>query len=142
MTTVPTRPGFYWAQWRASDHGHELPPVDDWQVVEVFENASDPDDPEYLLASVCGVAESELLANFNWGDGPLSIMPAMADAATDMRGALEQIAVIALEGSAASRWELTLKSILDVARRALAARHRPDDQRPDNQAIGAARAQR
>ncbi|QOF71442.1 hypothetical protein IG197_27480 [Aminobacter sp. SR38] len=42
---TPTKPGYYWAQWRKAVAGTrdaaELTPSDDWEPVQVFENALD-----------------------------------------------------------------------------------------------------
>ncbi len=69
---LPTKPGFYWAQWRISDHDHELPPVGIWEVVDLHINGGDPKGPEYMKVSICGVERSESPENFVWGDGPLT----------------------------------------------------------------------
>jgi hypothetical protein len=73
---TPTREGFWWAKWRICDQdNHEAQsylPSDKWEVVFVFENCLDEDDPEYLMVEVGGVAEGQSLENFIWGPGPLT----------------------------------------------------------------------
>src|SRR6185437_14279311 len=69
--TAPIKPGFYWAQWRISDHDQELPPVGTWDVVDLHINGGDPSDREYMKVSICGVERPESPENFVWGDGPL-----------------------------------------------------------------------
>ena len=70
-TTIPKKPGFYWAQWRISDYDHELPPVGTWEVVDLYINGGDPLGREYMKVSVCGVERAESPENFVWGEGPL-----------------------------------------------------------------------
>lgn len=75
---TPTTPGFYWARWLKAD-----PDTDDngegcvgvnaeWEVVEVYENSLDEQDDEYLRVCVCGVARSQSIENFEWGEGPIT----------------------------------------------------------------------
>lgn len=69
MSKAPTQPGHYWAQWRiAGDDTPEelLPPAGTWEVVEVWENSTDVDDPERLLVFVGGVVQGQALENFFW----------------------------------------------------------------------------
>lgn len=65
MTTypTPTKPG-------TADE-EEFTPCKKYEVVEVFENCIDKDDPEYLMVAVTGVARSQSIENFFWGPGPL-----------------------------------------------------------------------
>lgn len=72
--SIPTKPGFYWAQWRIIDDGSSTegtPPIGEWEVVQIFENCLDPTDPEYLRVFVGGEARSQSPENFFWGAGPL-----------------------------------------------------------------------
>lgn len=68
---APTEPGYYWAKWRiASDgthEGDELTPSDEWEIVQVNQNSSDPSDREYLSVSVSGVRETQWPDCFVWG---------------------------------------------------------------------------
>ncbi|MCA0278484.1 MAG: hypothetical protein LCH86_21005 [Proteobacteria bacterium] len=68
---TPTRPGYYWAQWRKAVPGTrdaaELTPSDDWEPVQVFENALDDQHPEYLMVEVGGVERAQCLDCFAWG---------------------------------------------------------------------------
>ena len=72
----PSRPGFYWAQWRTAEAGTQdegdLPPADTWDVVDVVENHMDPQKPEYLIVMVVGVSRAQSIENFIWGPGPLA----------------------------------------------------------------------
>lgn len=68
---VPTKPGHYWARWRIKSPGtaeENDPPSGEWEVVQVFQNCIDPDDPEYLAVAVAGVERSQAVENFYWGD--------------------------------------------------------------------------
>lgn len=72
--TLPTAPGFYWAQWKIAGKGtedyDEFLPSDKWEVVEVFDNlGDDPDypDPDSLRVFVLGVTATQSLENFVWG---------------------------------------------------------------------------
>lgn len=75
-SATPMKTGFYWAKWRIADEGtkegDELTPSDQWEVVHVFENIADTEDPEYLRVEVPGVERSQSLENFFWGPGPLA----------------------------------------------------------------------
>lgn len=68
---TPTKPGYYWAQWRKAVPGTrdaaELTPSDDWQPVQVFENTLDDQHPEYLMVEVGGVEKAQSLDCFVWG---------------------------------------------------------------------------
>lgn len=68
---TPTKPGYYWAQWRKAVSGTrdaaELTPSDDWEPVQVFENALDDQHPEYLMVEVGGVERAQGLDCFVWG---------------------------------------------------------------------------
>lgn len=68
---TPTKSGFYWAQWRKAVAGTrdaaELTPSDEWQPVQVFENALDEQHPEYLMVEVGGVEKAQGLDCFVWG---------------------------------------------------------------------------
>ena len=70
-TTIPTKPGYYWAKWRiATDdtlEGDDLTPSDTWEIVQVNVNCSDPSDDEYLSVSVPGVRETQWRDGFFWG---------------------------------------------------------------------------
>lgn len=69
---TPTEAGFYWAKWKiASDGTADMPeftPSDTWEVVEVFVNQIDRDNPEHFMVSVCGVSRSQALDGFYWGE--------------------------------------------------------------------------
>lgn len=73
--SLPTKAGHYWAKWRIPEDGTRHDPCPgaraDWEVVQVFENGTDRDDPAYLIASVPGVEKAQSLENFFWGPGPL-----------------------------------------------------------------------
>ena len=80
----PTKPGFYWALWltaAAGTHeGEELTPASEWEVVEVWENfLGEPCEADFAFGcekfgvSVPGVRETQYLANFEWGNGPLQM---------------------------------------------------------------------
>ena len=75
MSKTPAKPGFYWAKWKIASEGtrdgDELTPSDDWEVVEVFVNCMEPEDPEYLMVNIPGVAQCQPIENFFWGPGPL-----------------------------------------------------------------------
>lgn len=75
MAEAPTKPGFYWAKWRLCDEGTDdeadFTPSDTWEVVDVFVNCVDRDDPEHLRVFVSGVARGQAVENFFWGPGPL-----------------------------------------------------------------------
>ncbi|WAX93161.1 hypothetical protein N7E70_015800 [Aminobacter sp. NyZ550] len=68
---TPTKPGYYWAKWRKPLPGTrdaaELTPSDRWEPVQVFENALDDQDPEYLMVEVGGVEKAQSLDGFVWG---------------------------------------------------------------------------
>ncbi|MDR7220326.1 hypothetical protein [Aminobacter aminovorans] len=68
---TPTKPGYYWAQWRKAVPGtrdaRELTPSDRWEPVQVFENALDDQDPQYLMVFVGGVDNAQGLDCFAWG---------------------------------------------------------------------------
>lgn len=75
--TIPTRGGFYWAQWMVAEegtrHGDVLTPSNGWDVVYVYENDIDRNNPEFLRVLVVGVEASQSLQNFNWAPpGPLA----------------------------------------------------------------------
>ena len=67
---TPNKPGFYWAKWKIKEPGttDEFDkPSDIWEVVEVFENGGDSEDPEYYMVFVGGVQKPQNIANFYWG---------------------------------------------------------------------------
>jgi hypothetical protein len=73
MSKQPTKEGFYWAKWRipapgTADNGDGCAGADAvWEVVEVYDNSIIGDDPD-LRAFVTGVAQSQPIENFFWGD--------------------------------------------------------------------------
>lgn len=73
---APTRAGAYWAKWRICADGTAdeavFEPQDTWEVVTVFVNCIDEDDPEHLRVYVPGVAMGQPVENFVWGPGPLA----------------------------------------------------------------------
>ncbi len=73
---TPNGKGFFWAKWRVASEGtadsDELTPSDRWEVVHVFENGLEQDEPEFLMAFVLGVDQVQALENFIWGPGPLT----------------------------------------------------------------------
>jgi hypothetical protein len=76
IKTTPTRPGFYWAQWRIIEEGSSTeqdatPSIGTWEVVDVWRNGSDPSSPEYLRVHVPGESKGQPIENFFWGPGPL-----------------------------------------------------------------------
>jgi hypothetical protein len=81
-SVAPTKPGYYWAQWRKAVPGtrdaSELTPSEDWEPVQVFENALDDRHPEYLMVEVGGVERAQGLDCFAWGSA-LPAMPAHID---------------------------------------------------------------
>ena len=83
MNDTPTKPGFYWAQWRIADEGTQddgnLPAIGTWEVVDVFENCIDRNDPEHLAVHVSGVSKGQSIENFVWGEGPLKRGPDTED---------------------------------------------------------------
>lgn len=87
---TPTKPGYYWAQWRKATPGTrdaaELTPSDDWEPVQVFENALDDQHPEYLMVEVGGVERAQSLDGFVWGPA----IPAFRQAETDLRLTAEE----------------------------------------------------
>lgn len=68
---LPKKEGFYWAKWRiatgGTPNGDELTPCDDWEVVHVVVNGTNPKSDDYLRVSVCGVQMSQCLDGFFWG---------------------------------------------------------------------------
>lgn len=72
----PQLPGFYWAKWKIKSPGtaeeDDAPWGQNWEVVDVFANCIDPEDDEYLMVHVSGVAKAQALDNFFWGPGPLA----------------------------------------------------------------------
>lgn len=74
--SIPKTPGHYWAKWRIADdgtpEGDEQTPSDAWEVVQVFLNQIDHDNPEHLRVAVPGQVMSQSIENFYWGDGPLT----------------------------------------------------------------------
>ncbi len=67
----PNAPGFWWAKWKIKAEGTEdeaESPGDEWEVMHVTLNCVDPDDDEYLMVMVPGVAKWQPLENFYWGD--------------------------------------------------------------------------
>lgn len=67
---TPTKEGHYWARWRIADdgtpEGDEQTPSDNWEVVFVFQNSSDPDSDEYFMVSVPGQPKAQSIENFFW----------------------------------------------------------------------------
>jgi hypothetical protein len=84
---IPDAEGFYWAKWRIAASGtdacrkcgHESSswerdgPEGKWEVVEVVENSSDPDDDEHFMVQVPGVSRWQSIEDFFWGPGPLAV---------------------------------------------------------------------
>ena len=75
MNDIPTREGFYWARWLKAAPGTvdeaELGDMSEhalWEVVDVFLNGGNADDPEYLLVHVPGVQKAQPRENFEWGN--------------------------------------------------------------------------
>jgi hypothetical protein len=72
----PKRTGFYWARWLAAERntrdGSMLTPSQDWEVVWVFQNSTDPQDDEFHRVLVIGVESTQPIENFEWGPGPLN----------------------------------------------------------------------
>ena len=79
---VPTRPGFYWAEWRIVEDG-SFPDMPQWDdkpapglyVVDVWSRVPDGDDmgldDEVLVAELPGIVKSQPLDNFVWRSGRL-----------------------------------------------------------------------
>jgi hypothetical protein len=74
MPKMPTKEGFYWAKWRlavagTADRGEGCMGADaEWETVEVYDNSVLGDDGPELRVFVTGVAQSQPLENFFWGD--------------------------------------------------------------------------
>lgn len=76
MTSIPLKPGYYWAKWRiASDGTHEgddLTPSGKWEIVQVNANVmsweDNPTEDEALSVSVPGVRETQWRDGFVWGE--------------------------------------------------------------------------
>ncbi|MFO1111161.1 MAG: hypothetical protein U1E61_18455 [Bradyrhizobium sp.] len=70
---IPAGPGFYWAIWLTEIRGLKQTGErsDDWEVVWVFENSTDPGE-KHLRVMVVGVEETLSLADFRWGPGPIT----------------------------------------------------------------------
>lgn len=69
-TDVPKEAGFYWVKWRIADDGTDeamaaLLPLNVWEVVEVFDNATEGSD-EPLRVNVAGEPRGQSLENFIW----------------------------------------------------------------------------
>lgn len=68
---TPTTEGHFWAKWRIAEDGTDdadsFTPLDHWEVVQVFENGGEPDNPEYLMVHVPGVSKGQNVENFIWG---------------------------------------------------------------------------
>lgn len=68
---TPNKPGHFWAKWQiaseATRDGDELTPSPNFEVVQVFENSTDGNDPEHLLVYVPGVEACQALDAFFWG---------------------------------------------------------------------------
>jgi hypothetical protein len=88
---VPAKPGFYWARWciaaeGTADNGEGCGGANaEWEIVSVFVNGTDTDDPEYLMAEVPGVAKGQALENFFWGPGPLDLARAYYTPSTELQ---------------------------------------------------------
>lgn len=82
ITAIPDHEGFYWAKWKIATEGTDKCPKcghefstweragemsDEWEVVEVVENDSDHNDPEYLMVQVPGVSQWQSIEDFYWG---------------------------------------------------------------------------
>lgn len=71
MSELPKSAGFYWAKWRIPTDGtrdiNEFVPSDRWEVVEVFVNQIDEDNPEHFMVAVSGVERGQALDGFVWG---------------------------------------------------------------------------
>lgn len=68
---IPDQEGYYWARWIKKapgtiDYNDET--SGEWEIVDVFENCYDEDDPEHLMVLVHGVEMAQPLQNFQWGD--------------------------------------------------------------------------
>lgn len=75
-TSIPMKPGYYWAKWRIASNGthegDELTPSDKWEIVQVNANflcwEDDPAEDEALSVSVPGVREMQWRDCFVWGE--------------------------------------------------------------------------
>lgn len=71
MSAAPTKAGFYWAKWRICDDGTadeaEFVPQTTFEPVIVVNNMEGIE-REPLRVLVAGVARSQSLENFFWGD--------------------------------------------------------------------------
>lgn len=90
---TPNKPGHFWAKWQiaseATRDGDELTPSPNFEVVQVFENSTDGNDPEHLLVYVPGVEACQALDAFFWGS---EVVPPLAPvrAKTGAEGALRK----------------------------------------------------
>jgi hypothetical protein len=69
---IPSRAGFYWAQWRILEEDSStetVPPIGTWEVVKVFIDS--PSVAGCLRVFVAGEVRAQSLENFVWGPGPL-----------------------------------------------------------------------
>lgn len=70
--TLPTDEGCYWARWHTpapgtADEGEPCCGIS-WDVVLVFVNQIDRDNPDHLRVMVLGVEKSQPLDAFEWGE--------------------------------------------------------------------------
>lgn len=72
---TPDHEGFFWARWLKAvpgtdDNGDGCPGPElaDWEVVNVFENGGDPDNADFYMVAVAGVAKGQSLDCFEWGE--------------------------------------------------------------------------
>jgi hypothetical protein len=71
---LPKVDGHYWAKWKIKSPGtaeEHKSPLGNWEIVQVFLNCIDKDDPEHFAVQVAGVERSQSLENFFWGEGPI-----------------------------------------------------------------------
>lgn len=72
MAAFPLQPGLYWAKrlFVERDNGLNVTPVDEWEIVCVYENSLEG--PDRFCVLMIGVEEAQPVRNFQWGLGPLT----------------------------------------------------------------------
>lgn len=71
IVDTPKHPGYYWAKWKIASPGtleaSEQTPSNFWEIVQVWENCSDPNSDEQFGVSVPGVQVAQWPDQFFWG---------------------------------------------------------------------------
>ncbi len=73
MMDAPQREGFFWAKQKLTDHPDDVEietirSLNEWYVVEVFENHINDGEPDQWRVFVHGHGGSESIENFYWGE--------------------------------------------------------------------------